>query len=310
MAFADYTELSSITEKRFIPALVDNIFTSNVLLMRMKKRGAYVTRGSGGTSVVQPLAYATTSASAWYDGTETLDVSANDQIGAAEFDWKQIHAAIPITGRDESINQGREAIVNFVASKTQLAEMTIVDNVGTGLYNDGTTDSKAIIGLRLAVDSAGTYGGINRTTYSWWSAQEDSSTTALSLPLMQGIFGDCSVGNDKPTLITCNQDVYDLYWAKLQPQQRWTDKGTADAGFTNLMFNGAPVVVDGKCPSAHMFFINEKYLKFHVMADKNFKFTGFVRPTNQDVHVAQILWMGALSCSNCRMQGKLGAIAS
>lgn len=304
----NYNELSAITEKYFYPKLVDNVFTSNVLMMRAKKKW-YNVRDGGGTKAIAPVAYALTTASAWYDGSETLDVTANDQITAAEFDWKQIHAAIPITGRDESVNRGKEAIIDFVASKVQLAETTIVDNLGTGLYNDGT-NTKALQGLRLMVDSAGTYGGINRTNYSWWSAQEDSTTTALTLPLMQGIYGDCTVGNDKPTIIPCTQDVYDIFWSKLQPQQRWVDKNTADAGFTNLMFNGTPVVVDNDCPSSHMFFLNEKYMSFKVMGDKNFKFTGFIRPTNQDVAVAHILWMGALCGNNCRMHGKLGAIAS
>jgi len=304
----NYSELSATTQKYIIPKLYDNIFTSNVLFMRMKKKN-YNKRSDGGEKVVVPLAYATTTASAWYDGAETLTITANDQITAAEFDWKQIHSAITITGKDEQINKGKEAIVRFVASKIQMAEKTIVQSVGDGLYNLGT-DAKAIIGLRLAVDSAGTYGGINRSTYSWHSAQEDSSTAALSLTLMQGMFGDCTVGNSHPTVIPTTQDIYDIFWGKLQPQQRFQDKETASAGFSNLLFNGVPVVVDGRCPASHMFFLNEDYLGFEVMSERDFKFQPFIKPTNQDVATAHIFWMGALWCSNCRMQGKLGAITA
>jgi hypothetical protein len=59
-----------------------------------------------------------------------------------------------------------------------------------------------------------------------------------------------------------------------------------------------------------MFFLNEDYLGFEVMSERDFKFQPFIKPTNQDVATAHIFWMGALWCSNCRMQGKLGAITA
>ena len=302
-----YNEISSLTNKYFIPKLYDNIFTSNILFSRARKKWYH--KKAGGESIMVPVAYATTTASAWYDGQDNLTTSANNQITAMNFDWKQIHAAITISGRDEAINSGSETqVVDFVKAKVELAEKTIVDAVGTGLYNDGTTDTKAIVGLRLAVDSAGTYGGISRTDYSWLSAQEDSSTTALSLAVMQGMFGDCTVGNSKPSVITTTQDIFDIVWGKLQPQQRWADKTTADAGFQNILFNGTPVVVDNKCPSSHMFFLNEDYLQFIVHPDRDFRFRPFTSPENQDVATAHILWMGALVLSNPRMCGKFGAI--
>lgn len=301
-----YDELSSITSAYFMPKLVDNIFTSNILLSRARKKWWNVR--SGGTKVIAPVAYALSTAAGWYAGSDTLTISANDQISAAEFDWCQAHASITITGSDEIKNSGKEAIVDFVKSKVQMAEKTLTDTLGTGLYNTGTT-TNAIIGLRLAVDSAGTYGGIARANYSWWSAQEDSTTTALSLPLMQGLYGDCTVGNSKPTVIVCTQDIFDLYWGKLQAQQRFADSQTANAGFQNLLLNGTPVVADGHCPASHMFFLNEDYLQFIVQSDRNFSFKPFIRPTNQDSATAHIYWMGALVCNNCRMQGKLGAIA-
>ena len=275
----------------------------------MRARKKWYTTRNGGTKVIQPVAYALTTAAGWYDGSESLTITANDQVTAAEFEWKQAHASLTITGRDEIINSGKEQIVDFVKSKVQLAEKTLTDNLGTGLYNAGTT-SNAIIGLRLAVDSAGTYGGVSRTDYSWWSAQEDSTTTALSLSLMQGLYGDCTVGNSKPSVIPTTQDIYDIYWAKLQPQQRFMDSETAKAGFSNLLFNGTPVLVDGHCPPSTMFFLNEDYLSFIVQAERNFKFEPFIKPTNQDAATAHIWWMGALTCSNPRLQGKLGAIAS
>lgn len=302
-----YGEISAITEKYFYPKLVDNIFTSNTLLQRARKKGWYETV-DGGERVLMPVAYATTTASDWYAGSDTLDTTANDQITAAEFEWKFLFANITINRADELKNSGKQRIINFVRSKVQLAEKTLADNLGTGLYNAGTT-ANAIIGLRLAVDSAGTYAGLNRTTYSWWSAQEDSTTTALSLSTMQALYGDCTVGTAKPTVITADQDYFDDYWALLQPQQRFTNDETAKGGFQNLLFNGTEFIVDNHSPASNLFMLNEDYLCFKVHKDENFRFEPFIKPTNQNVSTAKIYWAGVLGCNNPRLQGKFSNLS-
>jgi len=300
-----YGEISAITEKYFIPKLVDNIFTSNVLLQRARKK--FMQTQDGGERIMCPVMYATTSASDWYSGADTLDITANDQITSAEFEWKQAYANITITRLDDLKNSGKLATVNFVKSKVQVAEKTLADKIGTGLYNLGT-DADAIVGLRLAIDSTGTYGGIDRSTYTWWASQEDSSTTALSLSAMQALYGDCTIGNDKPSVIVTTQDIFDDYFALLQPQQRFQDSNTANAGFNNLLFRGVPIVVDNKCPASHMFMLNEDYLKLYIHTKENFRFEPFQKPLNQNVSSAKIYFAGALTSSNCRMQGKMNAL--
>lgn len=302
----NYTDVSAITQKYFYPKLIDNIFGSNTLLMRAKKK--WYTHQSGGEKIVVPVAYAVTSAAGWFTGSDTLSTTANDQISAAEFDWMHLYANITITRQDELKNKGKEGIINLVKAKVQIAEKTVADTLGTALYNLGTV-TNAIMGLRLAVDSAGTYGGISRTSYSWWAAQEDSTTTAITIPTLQALMGDCTVGNDRPTVITTTQNSYDTIFGLLQPQQRFMDADTAKAGFQNILFNGVPVIVDSHCPSTCLFMLNENYLQFIVHTDEDFRFEPFQKPTNQNVSSAKIFWFGALCGSNCRMQGKFSAIA-
>ena len=53
-----YDSLDATTKKRFIPALQDNIFESNVILYRLLKRTSMMgAKDSGGTKVVEPLEY-------------------------------------------------------------------------------------------------------------------------------------------------------------------------------------------------------------------------------------------------------------
>jgi hypothetical protein len=301
-----YDQLTAITEKKFMPKLVDNIFNSNPLLKKLKEREQ---AQSGGDKIIVPLNYATVTASGWYQGAETLSTTDNDVITAAEYEWKQLYANISITRRDELRNSGDAAIINFVKSKVEIAEKTIRDKLATGLYNDGT-DSKQIQGLKLAVATGNTLGGIDQSSYSWWQANVDSTTTTLTLAAMQGLYGDCGEGTEYPDIAIGDQDMYDRYYALLQPQQRFADEEMGKGGFKSLQFNGIPMVVDANCASGDLYMLNLNYLTLYPHKDENFRLEPFIKPVNQNVKLAKIYWMGALGSSNSRRQGLLDAITA
>lgn len=302
-----YDQISAITERAFVKKLADNYFDSNPLTMRLKKKSMEMM--DGGTSILQPLGYAAVSSAGWYQGAETLNTTDNEVITSAEYQWKQHYANITISRIDELKNSGDKAILNFVKEKVKIAEKTLVDNLGTGIYSAGT-DSKSIAGLRVIVGTANTVGGISQSAYSWWQSQVDSSTTTLTLAAMQTLFNACSIDSDKPSVIMSTRAVYNLFYALLQPQQRFMDSDTAKAGFQNLLFNGTPVIADSHCPSAHMFFLNEDYLHLYVHKDENMRFEPFQKPVNQNIKLAKIYWAGAFGSSNNRLHGKLSAIAA
>jgi len=299
-----YDQISAITEKKFLPKLVDNIFDSNPALQRLRKNQEKV---SGGTSVIVPLNYAQVSSAGWYSGSDTLNTADNDVITAAEYDWKQLYVNISITRKDELMNMGDAAKLNFVKSKMEIAEKTLSDALGTGVFSSGS-NSKSIQGTGLMMSTSNTYGGISQSSYSWWQANVDSSTTTLSLSAMQSQFGAASIGSDTPTVGYCTQAVYDSYYALLQPQQRFMDEKTAKGGFTSLMFNGKPIIVDSHQKTGDLEFINEKYFKLYVHKDEDFRMEPFQKPINQNVKVAKVFWMGVLASSNNRMHAALNAL--
>jgi hypothetical protein len=303
-----YDQLSAITEKKFIRKLVDNIFDSNILLKRLKEKSYESV--DGGTSIVQPLNYAQVTASGWYDGADTLDTTDNEVITAADYAWKQIYASIAITRKDELKNAGAAAQLSLVKSKTQIAEKTIRDKMGDAVYNAGT-DAKAIVGLRDIVDGASTVGGIDQSSFSWWQAGvDDTTSTTLTLALLQSTWNSLTIDSDSPTVATTTRTLFNSYWSLLQPQQRFQDSETAKGGFQNLMFNGVPVVADSKCPANHFFMLNENYLHLYYHPQENFRFEKFMKPINQNVRVAKVFWMGSFGSSNNRLHGKLEALTS
>ena len=221
-----------------------------------------------------PLNYATTSASGWYTGADTLSTSDNENITAAEYAWKQIYANISITRLDEFKNSGDAQKIALVKSKVQIAEKTIMDTMGTALYNDGTTNN-ALVGLRAIVGTSSTIGGIAQSTNSWWAGQVDSSTTTFSISALQTQFNAASIDSDGPSVIMATRANYNRYYAQLQPQQRFMDSESAKGGFASLMFNGIPFIADSHCPANHIFGLNENYLHLFVHKDEDMRFEPF-----------------------------------
>lgn len=303
-----YDQVTAITQKKFIPKMYDNIFDSNPLLQRARKKGWYE-KLDGGERVVVPLIYAQTTSSGWYSGAQTLDTSDNQNISAAEYTWKQLYANITIRRDEELKNSGDSQILSLVKNKVKIAEKTMADALGTGLYSDGS-DSSAIVGLRDIVATDQTVGGISQSTNSWWQGKVDSTSTVLSIPAMQTIHTQCVVDNESPSVALATRTIYDLYYNLLQPQQRFAESETAKGGFSSLMFNGIPVIADSHCPSAHLFFLNEEHLHLFVHKDEDMRMTEFQKPTNQNLKLAQIFFFGCLGSSNNRLHGKLSAITS
>lgn len=304
----DPDQLTAITSKYYIKKLYDNVFDSNPLLKKIKMSGSYKAV-PGGTQINAPLNYATTTASGWYQGAQTLSTTDNDNITAALYDWRSLYANVSITEEDELKNSSDAAQLNLLKSKMQIAEKTLKDLLGTGLFSDGT-DSKSIVGLRDIVATDQTVGGISQSANSWWQAQVDSTSTVTTISAMNAVYQDATIDSEAPNYCVTTRALYNSYYALLQPAQRFMSDEVAKAGFQSLMFNGIPVVHDSHCPANHMFMLNLDHLCLFYHPKRDMKFEPFQKPINQQVKVSRILWMGALGSTNNRLHGALTALTS
>lgn len=302
-----WDQISGITEKKFIKKLADNIFDSNPGIRRLKQK-AYE-KLDGGTSIMVPLNYAQTTASGWYTGADSLSTADNENITAAEYKWAQLYANITVTRLDELKNSGDAGKINLVKSKVQIAEKTMMDLLGTALYNSGTT-TNAPIGLGAIIGTSNTIGGISQTTNSWWAAQVDSTTTTFSIQAVQTVFNNATVDAQSPTVIFATRANYNRYYGQLQPQQRFMDSDTAKGGFSSLMFNGIPFIADSHCPANNIMLVNEQAIYLFAHKDEDMRFEPFIKPINQNTRIGKVYWMGAIGSSNNRLHGKLSAVSS
>jgi hypothetical protein len=273
--------------------------------MKLWRKG---TKLDGGAYISQNLIYAEGPGGA-FEGLEPLDVSEAEIITTAIFNWKHYYVSMTIRRMDELKNRGRAAFSNLLMAKTRTAEKTLRNLLGQGIYSDGSTNPKVITGLRAMVTGSGvTYGGITKTTNTWWRSQVDSTTTALTISAMRTLMGNCTEDAESPDLICTTQAQYNSYYDQLTPQQRFADRDMARGGFTNVLFEGRPVVVDSHCPTGYMYFLNTDYVDFVSHEEENMRFEPFRKPYNQAGRTAYIFWAGNLTGSNCRYQGVFTAL--
>lgn len=302
-----YSQITAITQNKFIPKLYDNVFLGNPLLRKMKEKS--YKKIDGGDTILVPLEYSDSASSDWYSAAETLDTTDVDVFTAAIYSWKQLYATVTISGLDEHKNMGDSQIVDFVKSKVKNAEKVLAKKMSLGVYSDGT-DPQSIIGLRKMVSTSNTVGGIDQSANSWWRAQVDSSTTTLGLSALQTQFNAATEDNNQPNYIVGTKANYNRFYALLQPQQRFIDKDEAKAGFSSLMFNGVPFVSDTNAPANYVYMLNLDYLHLFVHQKRDMVMEPFAQPINQDVKVAKIFWLGAFGASNNRFQAVLSALTA
>lgn len=312
----DFNAILSTTLQNYQPTLVDNIFKDLVLLNHMNSKGR-VQMEEGGTSIVEPLMYAVNGTASSYSGYDAIDLTPQDGISAANYQWKQMAASIAISGIEEAQNRGTEAIIKLLNAKIMQAEMSVKSDLNSMLYGDGTGNGgKDFNGLGNIVATANnTVGGIDASANTWWNPYQDTSAATLSLQDMGKVYNNASKGNDVPDIIVTNEDLFSKYESLLTQNVRYQDVAKANAGFQNLMFKQTPVVFDlalaADTSAAPMYFLNTKYLKLVGMNGHWFNTTDFQSGTvaGIDARYALVLAFGELTCSNRSRQGYLTANA-
>jgi hypothetical protein len=305
-----------------MPEIVDNIYGGNPVFFRINAANKKMV--TGGTQIEAPLMYSRFTSGGPYSGYDVLPTVPQDTIKNGAWDWRQQAVLVVVDGLTLIKTDSPDSIANYITQYFQQAEMEMAANLGTGLWSSGT-DPKEIDGFGMAVDDGGvapTYAGITRAANTWWNAQDDSTSAALTLPVLQSMFSNTQAGGRHPTLIASRKEQYNRYWNLNTSQQRYPvaamghDEQLASAGFTNLLFNNVPWVQDPNVfdgpntSNSAIVFLNEDFITFAVSPRADFYLEDFQTPVNQDAMVAKLLWAGNLVVTNCALQGKLSNISA
>src|SRR5215831_11573649 len=268
--------------------IADNVTLNNALLTYLEKRGNQKTV-SGGSVIFQELSFAQNGNAGWYSGYDLLPVAAQDVISAASFPIKQAACPVVISGLEMLQNAGKEQMIDLMDAR---------------------------LGVAVPVTpTTGTYGGIDRNTWTFWQSKSTTAGAALTPTTVQAamntMWASLVRGMDRPDLIVMDSVFWGIYIASLQANQRFTDPNKAKLGFPTIQYMDADVVLDGGiggfATTKTAYFLNTRYLFFRPHAQRNMVPLAPNKryAINQDAECQIIGWAGNLTSSGSQFQGRL-----
>lgn len=325
MAFPNpsITDIIATTIEFRSPTIADNMLSSNGLFAYLKAKGR-VKSVSGGSSIMEPLAFAENSNGAWYSGADFFSLGSADVISGASYNFTQCAVPVVIVGLEKLQNAGKEKILDLVEARLDIGEKTMQNLLGGGVYADGTGfGGKQMTGVNAAVPTSvttGTYGGINRATNPFWQpklvAPGAGVITAANInTYMNDLWVQLCRGKEHPGLIVAGNAMWKLYSAFLQERQRFTSRDKAGLGFPTLDYQGTDVILDGgvvlgsstSLDTNTMLFLNLDYLFLRNHKDRNIVplNPGRRYAVNQDVEAQIMVWAGNMTASGQFQHGRL-----
>jgi hypothetical protein len=313
---SNVTSLLATTFSNMSPNLADNVYKAIPALawLAVKKR----VTADGGASILRSVIYAKNNTFAFYAGDDSIDVSIQDELTTAQYQWKQAASSISVTGRIELQNMGKSQVMDIVKSKTQSALLSVKDGINKGLWTSGITNEaqvgNQITPLATLINNTGTVGDINGGTSTWWQSiiQASGSFAARGLSDMRSVWNQINVSNPQgpADLILSDRPSYEAYESVLVPAVRISDTRLGDLGFSNLKYKEATWTFDINAIAGDIFLLNSGSLELVQHKERMFTLSEFIKPSNQDVRTAQVFWMGELTTDNRRKHGLLTGVTA
>jgi hypothetical protein len=301
---SQYNELTYVTRRAFIPKLVVQLYNSTPLLAALLANSQQATGGV--SSVTVPVQGSQFVNAQWSDYSGSFAQPAVQQ-GAynAEFDLKLMIAPVPFLGMEGAVQQDH-AIIPLIEARMNDATNVMMDAMATSLYTN-STDTQQFTGLPAAVSASGTYGNIDRGTYSWWQskAYAAGSVNPTRQNVLQYISGTVKNGAEVPTFGVCGFGTWTLLAQDYVGQEQYVItpgagfNDSADgpqAAFRALMVAGVPIYPDPYCPEGTLYLLNTNYMSMYVHDQGSFVFTGFesTLPNWQVGYVGAVLTIAEL----------------
>lgn len=290
----------------------DQIFDGSPFWFWLKEHGG-LEPVEGGRFITEPLRFAKSTRVKFIGRGGTVDLSDQEFLSVATFEWRYLTDSIVRFGVDDQQNRGKNAIMKLMDSKLANSKDSLADQMETSLF--GAQAGLSFNGLLDIVPddpTTGIMGGINAATDTWWRSQTKDMTTLSfgvnGVTQMRTMFNNCgkNLGGNFPNIIVSGQTPYEFYEDSVIEQKRISNKKMGDAGFESIQFKGIPLVWSPSAAATRMYFLNTKFMKFTFDPQLNFDMTEW-KPIPDQVNdrAAQIIVAGNLVTGRRRTQGVL-----
>ena len=320
-------ELVALTRRAFVPRLVVQIYKSTPLLSLLLRNAQ---RAKGGVSqVTVPVQGASFVNFSWSDYSGVFpQPPVQTAAQNAEFNLKLGVVPIPFLGM-EALVQSSEVVIPILKARMADAKTVAVQSLSAALFtNNSTVPGQTQLDSLLQAYDDGTnvvtYGGISRTTNTFWKSTLQTSAGAIDtrIAFIKKIVQLTALsGGESPDFVvmspgdwtTLMTDFMSSETFFTNPNSRYREDDIVNAGFRGLLLGDTPIFMDPFCPSGTAYLINSRYLALYLSEDAPFAFSGFYSsiPNLQIANIGVVIVALNLICtkpiSGMRITGITGA---
>lgn len=262
----------------------------------------------GGHTITNPLIVGRNPNVASMQYYDTVPVAQTDEFETVEYSFSRVVGSVIISDQEQDENKGRAEIFKILKGKMMALEESISEKFSTYFVSTGTgTDPNGLSNLIPDDPTSGTVGGISLATESQWRSSSWDFDGALTADVIEEVFDDITEldlkrAKERPTAIMCGRSIYRMHKTAARDKQQisldatGTGKKLVNLGIVGTTHNGIPLMYDENLDANKAYFINDKFLRLHILKGVNMKVKKLTAPWNMDAIGRRVVWQGQL-CS-------------
>lgn len=256
-----------------------------------------------GANITNPLTIGRNPNVTSYQYFQPLPVAQTNEFTTIAYGWSRVAGSVIISDQEEDENEGDTAIFKLLKAKMQVLETSIEEKFSSYLYATGTGADPNGLGNLIPDDpTTGSLGGINRATNLQWRTSAYQFTGGLDASNIEEAFDDVlmdlTLKGKKPSVIIIGRNLVRIYRQAARDRMMFALSDTKngermfDLGFGGTSHNGIPMIFDEDCGVNRAYFINDEFLRLHILKGVNMRAKKLSSPWNMDATGSRTVWQG------------------
>jgi hypothetical protein len=258
---------------------------------------------TGGYNITNPLTVGRNPNITSYRYYSPVPVNQTDEFTTIEYGYSRVAGTVIISDQEEDENKGETAIFKLMKEKMNVLEESIKDKFSTYLYGfGGGTDPNGLLALIPTDPTTGSLGGLSRAVETQWRTSAYIFAGGMDSTNIEEVFDDVlmdlTLKGDKPSVILVGRNIYRIYRQAVRDKftmpltEGKAGKRMFDLGFEGCLHNGIPMMYDEDCPVNYAYFINDTYLRLHMLRGVNMRVKELTAPWDTDAVGSRVVWQG------------------
>lgn len=256
-----------------------------------------------GANITNPLTIGRNPNVTSYQYYQPLPVAQTNEFTTIAYGWSRVAGSVIISDQEEDENDGDTAIFKLLKAKMQVLETSIEEKFSSYLYATGSGADPNGLGNLIPDDpTTGTLGGINRATNLQWRTSAYQFTGGLDASNIEEAFDDVlmdlTLKGKKPTVIIIGRNLMRIYRQAARDRMMFALSETKngermfDLGFGGTTHNNIPMIYDEDCGVNRAYFINDEFMRLHILKGVNMRAKKLTSPWNMDAVGSRTVWQG------------------